>query len=117
MFTIQKEFHFSASHILENLPTEHPCSRLHGHNYVVIIELQSKELDNQGFVLDYNDLDPIKKYIDTKLDHRHLNDCMQSSPTAENIALFLYRQFKPTFPKISRVGVKETQKTIAWFWE
>ncbi len=36
MFTITKEFHFSASHQLSHLPEDHQCARLHGHNYVAV---------------------------------------------------------------------------------
>jgi len=38
-FTISKDFEFSAAHHLEGLDPEHPCSRVHGHNYVVRLEL------------------------------------------------------------------------------
>lgn len=33
MTDIAKGFHFSASHQLYRLPEEHPCARMHGHNY------------------------------------------------------------------------------------
>lgn len=39
MFRITKEFHFSASHQLTGLPEDHQCARLHGHNYIVEVEL------------------------------------------------------------------------------
>jgi len=52
MFKITKEFTFSASHQLFGLTKDHPCARLHGHNYVVEIELSSKELNSHGFVRD-----------------------------------------------------------------
>src|SRR5215468_9371730 len=34
-YTISKFFEFSAAHHLTGLPDDHPCSRVHGHNYVV----------------------------------------------------------------------------------
>ncbi|RWP82168.1 MAG: 6-carboxytetrahydropterin synthase QueD, partial [Mesorhizobium sp.] len=43
MFHISKEFHFSASHQLTSLPPNHQCARLHGHNYVVVVQLSAKE--------------------------------------------------------------------------
>lgn len=113
MYIISKEFHFSASHCLDYLPSEHPCSRVHGHNYVVIIELRSQSLDENDFVVDYRKLDPIKQYIDSKLDHRHLNDVLECRPTAENIARHLYIVFCNTFRELSAVTVKETAKTSA----
>ena len=50
MFRIMKEFHFSASHQLDHLPAEHQCARLHGHNYIVVVELAGERLNADGFV-------------------------------------------------------------------
>ena len=56
MYRITKEFHFSASHQLEHLPDDHQCAQLHGHNYIVIVELASTILNRNGFVRDYGEL-------------------------------------------------------------
>ena len=107
MYTITKEFSFCASHSLKHLPMDHPCSKVHGHNYIVIIELQSAQLDKQGMVLDYKKLDLIKAYIDNHFDHNHLNKVMEKSPTAENLAKQIFELFNKTYPKLSAVTVKE----------
>lgn len=111
MFTITKEFSFSASHVLTGLRDGHPCGRMHGHNYVIKVELCSETLNADSFVQDYNDLKPIKDYIDNVLDHRHLNDIIPGQPSAENIAKHLYWKFKPEFPFLNAVEVSETPKT------
>jgi len=116
MYKIRKEFHFSASHILNGLPADHPCSRLHGHNYIITVELSSSILNDVGFVTDYRALEPIKKWIDEKWDHRHLNDTMTVNPTAENIAKVVFLQFTAQFPQLSSVSVKETEKTEAIYY-
>jgi 6-pyruvoyltetrahydropterin/6-carboxytetrahydropterin synthase len=113
MYKISKTYSFSASHILEGLPESHPCSRLHGHNYLVTIHLKAKELDNKGFVKDYRELDFIKEYIDNNLDHRHLNEVFSVNPTAENIARELYNTFVERIPQLYAVEVSETPKTTA----
>lgn len=117
MFTIRKEFHFSASHVLDFLPEGHPCTRLHGHNYVVTVELgvkKSKELNEAGFVEDYRALEPIKDFIDKKLDHRHLNEVFPDmNPSAELLAFELYKTFKPAFKTLRAIEVSETPKTTA----
>ncbi len=114
MYKISKEFSFSASHALLGLPVDHPCTRLHGHNYVVTIHLRSEKLNENGFVIDYHDLKPIKKYIDNTLDHRHLNDIMSPlNSSAENLAKMLYDTFKSDFPELYAVEVSETPKTTA----
>ena len=111
MFVITKEFHFSASHVLTGLRDGHPCGRMHGHNYVIKVELSSVSLNKDAFVQDYNDLSPIKDYIDSQLDHRHLNEIIPGQPSAENIAKHLYWKFKPHFPFLRAVEVSETPKT------
>lgn len=113
MYKISKQFAFSASHILEGLPQEHPCSRLHGHNYLITLHLRADLLNDVGFVKDYRDLDNVKKYIDNTLDHRHLNDIIPFNPTAENIAKHLYDIFKTEIPELYAVEVSETPKTTA----
>jgi 6-pyruvoyltetrahydropterin/6-carboxytetrahydropterin synthase len=115
MFRISKEFTFSASHQLKGLPEDHPCSRLHGHNYTVIIELEANELNDVGFVTDYRELEPIKKIIDSKFDHRHLNDVLDFNPTAELMAKHFYHLFIRTYSRLNAVSVKETDKTIATY--
>lgn len=114
MFRITKEFHFSASHQLKDLPDDHPCARLHGHNYIVVVELQSEELDRTGFVRDYRELSPLKDYIDGELDHRHLNDVLgDDQVTAERLAKKLYTWCKARWPETAAVRVSETPKTWA----
>jgi len=113
MYTITKEFSFCASHQLTQLPTNHPCRRAHGHNYIIVIELQSATLGEEGFVVDYRKLNLIKDFIDEHLDHRHLNDVMTEPTTAENIAKYIFELFNKTYPQLSAVTVKETLKTAA----
>lgn len=114
MYTIKKEFHFSSSHQLDGLPETHPCSRVHGHNYVVIAELRSPQLNHIGFVRDYRALTPIKVFLDNEWDHRHLNDVMPGiNPTAENMAKVLFNTFKEIIPELYAIEVMETPKTKA----
>jgi 6-pyruvoyltetrahydropterin/6-carboxytetrahydropterin synthase len=118
MLTISKEFGFSASHILDSLPSWHPCARLHGHNYVVILELSAREADltPDGFVRDFRDLDDFKKWLDEKVDHRHLNDVMGPvPPTSENLAIWIHGTWHARYPELAAVRVSETPKTWAVF--
>ncbi|MEQ9258995.1 MAG: 6-pyruvoyl tetrahydropterin synthase family protein [Roseovarius sp.] len=114
MYRITKEFAFSASHQLFGLPEHHQCARLHGHNYVVRVELASAALDAHGFVRDYLELAPFKAYIDEELDHRHLNDVLgDDCVTAERLAKHLYDWCAARWPEVSAVSVSETPKTWA----
>jgi 6-pyruvoyltetrahydropterin/6-carboxytetrahydropterin synthase len=114
MYRITKEFHFSASHRLAGLPEDHPCARLHGHNYIVVVELSAAELDAHGFVRDYRELAPLKHYIDEALDHRHLNDVFgHEQVTAEFLARALHDWCKARWPEVTAVRVSETRKSWA----
>ena len=116
MYAITKEFAFSASHTLTLLPDDHQCARLHGHNYIVKIELNSLELDEVGFVTDYGDLSPLKKYVDREFDHRDLNEVMKHpNPTAELIAKHFYDWCIQRFPNTVAIHVSETPKTWATY--
>lgn len=113
MYTITKQFTFSASHRLDQLPPDHKCYSLHGHNYVVEVVLQSAELNADGFVRDYGELEPLKGFIDEKLDHRHLNDVLPGVTSAENIARWLYDFARGLWPEVVAVRVSETPETWA----
>ena len=114
MYRITKQFHFSASHQLKGLAEDHPCARLHGHNYIVEIELQSEELNSAGFVRDYLELAELKAYIDDHLDHRHLNDVLgDDAVTAERMAKQLFDWCKSRWPETSAMRISETPKTWA----
>lgn len=115
-FRISKEFHFSASHVLEGLYAGHPCGRLHGHNYVIELELSasSSELTSVGFVRDYGDLGKFKHWLDDEVDHRHLNEILvDRNPSAENIAVWIWDRWSEHYPELTAVRVSETPKTWA----
>jgi 6-pyruvoyltetrahydropterin/6-carboxytetrahydropterin synthase len=114
MYTIAKRFAFSASHTIGRLPAEHPCSRLHGHNYEVEVILQSAELDDAGFVRDYFELGALKQFIDATVDHKHLNDVLgHDRTTAEVISKWLYDWCKSRWHEVIAVRVCETPQTWA----
>lgn len=114
MYKITKEFACSCSHQLHGLPETHPCSRVHGHNYVITAELKSESLNEVGFVKDYRELEPIKKFVDNVMDHRHLNDVFVGhNPSAENMAKIIFDMFKEEIPQLSAISVSETPKTVA----
>lgn len=137
-FTITKEFHFSASHTLHGLPADHKCSNLHGHNYIVKVVLEAPAVDDRGFVVDYGELSPIKRWIDDNLDHAHLaateeeGEILYSSmkalrgagfeqrvhviganTSAEHLARHIFLIWKNEYPALKEVWVSETAKTWA----
>lgn len=114
MFLISKRFSFSASHQIGGLAADHPCSRLHGHNYEVELLLEADELSTTGFVRDYRELGAFKTFVDEVLDHKHLNEVFgHDRTTSEVIAQWLYDWAKQRWPEIAAVRISETPKTWA----
>ena len=110
-----KEYHFSAAHKLTEVQDGHPCKRLHGHNYVVEIEVRGEVSKRNGFVngLDFYEIDELVKPIVEKLDHQFLNDFVEN-PTAENIAQYFLDEIYRTSAKyVYSVKVFETPKCWA----
>jgi 6-pyruvoyltetrahydropterin/6-carboxytetrahydropterin synthase len=66
MMTIAKEFHWEMGHRLPN----HfgLCKNIHGHSYKMIVEFEG-ELDEQGMVIDFYDVEKIIAPMIDELDH------------------------------------------------
>ena len=118
-YVISKDFEFSASHRLDGLAAGHQCSRLHGHNYRVRVELTGEVDMPVGFVMDYGDLGEFGDWLKATVDHQHLNEVVAFNPTAELLARWLIEELVQLIPLTSRVsliriGLSETAKTWAW---
>ena len=114
MYTIANRFAFSASHTIGGLPPQHPCARLHGHNYEVELILRSPVLDGVGFVRDFGELAIVRDFIAATLDHQHLNEVLGHDRTSsEVISRWLYDWCKPRLPEVVAVRVSETPCTWA----
>ena len=118
MYRVSKRFGFSASHVLHGLGDDHPCSRLHGHNYEIEVLAEAADLDQRGFVVDFREFDEVKRWVDATLDHRHLNDVLEGQPSAEGIARFVYEWCRNQLPapvaeRIVAVRAWETPRAYA----
>jgi len=83
MITVTKIFHFSAAH---QLPLHKgQCSKLHGHNYKLEVEVVGDTAKKSGVIMDFGDLDQIvhEEIIDL-YDHCYINATIEN-PTAENM--------------------------------
>ena len=106
MYYVKKSLEISAAHNLK-LNYESKCEALHGHNWNITIYLKSKELDENGMVMDFT---IIKQKIKDKLDHKYLNEIFDFNPTAENIAFWVQQELGD---KCYRVEVEESQNNLA----
>ncbi len=83
---------FASAHTLRGYPGA--CSRLHGHNWKVEVEVEARQLDKLGMGLDFKVIRRSANELVGELDHRYLNEVSpfdNLNPTAENIAAYLYR--------------------------
>lgn len=109
MYYVKKRLEISAAHMLD-LPYESKCKSLHGHNWVIIVECRSKELNKSGMVVDFT---KIKELITGRLDHAVLNEVFSFNPTAENIA----RWIVDSIPECYRCEVQESEGNTAIYEE
>ncbi|MGY0162900.1 6-carboxytetrahydropterin synthase QueD [Edwardsiella tarda] len=107
--TLFKEFQFEAAHRLPHVPQGHKCGRLHGHSFLVRIEISGEVDPHTGWVMDFADLKARFQPIYDQLDHHYLNEITGlENPTSEVLAHWIWQQLKPHLPLLSAVMVKET---------
>ncbi|MGD2052775.1 MAG: 6-carboxytetrahydropterin synthase QueD [Gammaproteobacteria bacterium] len=84
---------FASAHTLRDYPGA--CSRMHGHNWKVELEVLATALDEIGMGVDFKQMKAVANEVGDRLDHRYLNDLepfTEINPTAENIAAYMYRE-------------------------
>ena len=90
---------FSASHFLKE-PFQ--CSKLHGHNYYISVEIEAP-LDENYFVVDFIELKEKIKTIAETLDHQvlipKLSRDLTISETSESIEIVTNTNKRYVFPK------------------
>ena len=113
---------FSAAHLLRGYPGV--CSRLHGHNWKVEVQVKARELDSIGMGLDFSDIKKATKELIGKLDHRNLNDLPPFdtiNPTAENVSAYLYKELSKTINttqiKVDAITLWETERACVTYTE
>ena len=107
--TIYKDFTFEAAHKLPHVPDGHKCGRLHGHSFMVRLEITGEVDAHSGWIIDFSDVKKVFKPILEQLDHHYLNDIAGlENPTSEVLASWVWQQTKPLLPQLSAVTVKET---------
>jgi 6-pyruvoyltetrahydropterin/6-carboxytetrahydropterin synthase len=107
---VYRKEHFNAAHRLHNdafNETENErifgkCNNphFHGHNYELIVKVTGIPDAQTGFVIDLKELsDLIRVNVLTRFDHKNLNldveEFKSLNPTAENIAIIIYKILRP----------------------
>lgn len=107
---VYRKEHFNAAHRLhndafneaENERIFGKCNNphFHGHNYELIVKVTGIPDAQTGFVIDLKELsDLIRTNVLTRFDHKNLNldveEFKSLNPTAENIAIIIYKILRP----------------------
>ncbi|MFI2736641.1 6-pyruvoyl trahydropterin synthase family protein [Streptomyces sp. NPDC018711] len=90
VFRIGKSFRFEATRRQED-------NHYDGHSFTAEVVLASSALSPEGFVVDFGDLAPLKRYIDKALDHQILNDAVKDTSN-EGIAEHLTGWMRDNLP-------------------
>jgi len=124
VFFVTYRTDFAAAHQLRHY--KGATEPLHGHNFKVEVVVKGERLDAAGMLVDFLDLrDAVGGAIEG-LDHKHLNEVPAFhergglSPSAENVALHLFRAIGPRLPSHARmdaVTVFETDRCSATYRE
>ncbi|MEJ1241535.1 6-carboxytetrahydropterin synthase [Chryseolinea sp. T2] len=103
---VSRREHFNSAHRLHNPEWSDEVNErvfgkcnnpnYHGHNYELIVSLTGEVDQSTGYLYDLKELsDVIKKYVLIRFDHKNLNLDTEYfrdlNPTAENIALVIWR--------------------------
>jgi 6-pyruvoyltetrahydropterin/6-carboxytetrahydropterin synthase len=113
---------FASAHTLRDYPGA--CSRMHGHNWKVELEVMAKALDETGMGVDFKKMKAVANEVGDRLDHRYLNDLepfTEINPTAENIAAYMYREIAAKLNndtiRVKAVTLWETERACVRYSE
>jgi 6-pyruvoyltetrahydropterin/6-carboxytetrahydropterin synthase len=111
---VYRKEHFNAAHRLNNPAWDAATNErvfgkcnlphYHGHNYELIIKLTGVPDPETGYVMDLKRLsDLVRKEVIERFDHKNLNldtaEFKDLNPTAEHIAMVIYRLLRPHLPE------------------
>jgi 6-pyruvoyltetrahydropterin/6-carboxytetrahydropterin synthase len=104
-----KDFRFEAAHWLPNVPDGHKCRRIHGHSFRGEVAVRGEIDPATGWVIDFAELKRAVDPIVARLDHYLLNEIEGlENPTAEIVAMWIWKHVEPNVPGLHRVTIEET---------
>jgi 6-pyruvoyltetrahydropterin/6-carboxytetrahydropterin synthase len=112
VYTLKILSEFASAHTLRDYPGA--CSRMHGHNWKVEVEVKAQRLNDIGMGIDFKQIKSATRQVTDELDHQYLNEIPpfdRINPTAENIAAHI---FKSVSDMINRDGLRVDAVTL---WE
>jgi len=110
---IYRTYTLHSARFIPTLDSSHPCSKMHGHTFKIIIELNGPINNKTGFVMDFYDLDDIvQNKIIKKIDHQILNDIEGlKNPSSEHLSIWVWKNLIDSVPLLSQVIISEEHGT------
>lgn len=114
MYKLTKRLKFEAAHRIPGHPGK--CDRLHGHTYLVDIEVKGTQLDELGILIDFGVMKELEKFLP---DHTYLNESLPTDvkTTAEGLSKYFFTCFKARLPEVCAVTVHEGPNSWCRFEE
>ncbi|TWP52401.1 6-carboxytetrahydropterin synthase QueD [Lentzea tibetensis] len=91
MYEISEHYTFVATHEILGLQSTHPCHGVHMHQWSVEVVLFAASLLPTDGPAETAALEPLRRYVTTELEARHLNDVLVGDPTPARLAGHLVR--------------------------
>ncbi len=126
---VYRKEHFNAAHRLFNPDWDDVTNEkifgkcalphYHGHNYELEVKVVGKPDKDTGYVMDTKLLSElIRREVHTRFDHKNLNldtkEFKKLNPTAENIAIVIYKLLRPHIDEDKELTVRlyETERNF-----
>lgn len=110
-FELRHQFRIESARFLPRLPAAHPCARMHGHSFLITLRLKGP-LDDQGWLIDFHEIQERSRPVIGALDHRVLNEVPGlENPTTELLCRHVYEGLRPLLPALYQVIISETAPT------
>ena len=113
MMEIFRTFRFHSARHLPNLDDNHICKKMHGHTFNLTIYVKGNINKNNGFVMDFYDIDKIvNKIIISRIDHKVLNDVENlSNPTSEKLTKWIWQKLEKNLNGLYKIILSEDHGT------
>ncbi len=97
----RRRYRFEAAHRLPRVPLHHPCGRMHGHGFAVVVQCAANH--------SHEAIDAAWAPLQRRLHQRCLNHIEGlENPTSEMLSAWIWQALQPALPGLQRITVFET---------
>jgi len=100
LFTVSVETYFWASHQIT--VADGSKEARHSHNWKITAQVGAEKINEIGLVVDFRKIKAVLESVVAEFDNRQIDKIeyfRQNNSTAENVAVYIYRQMEKKLPK------------------